>query len=290
MRKSYPVSKSGQRLMELFGHHRQLTCDKDESWVDYEPLHQDLAFGLSQFRSNLSAETAVDRSKYKPQVAKKELADRLMKARQTFLTFITKHVERADSDVEAAKNAILRVTEAPRQTDPMQAMLQELRFQEIRGILRNKPVKERAAWLEGHLDRIQAVVTSPDEIIGAEKVTEIRRSFAFDQDPDLRKMESDTIESARLIRKRCAEGNAVTIDMLRMAGIKDDPLPYEEYAALFPGKSEHEKFLVEQRIQRQKSEADLAAKREKFDEANKGFNFQVGERVSRLELGIPHET
>jgi hypothetical protein len=204
--------------------------------------------------------------------------------------FLKKHIEKYKSEIVAVENAILRVTQPDNPSDSTKTLLQELRFKEIRDNLRQINPKNRRDAIAGSLERLQAVISNPDPsdiIIDRNALNELRREWAFKQDPSLIEQEKDQKQIYKSVRARAAEVSATAAKMLIYAKL-DDPLPPAEFFDAFPPQTEYEAALAEKRIQQWEKAQNEAEKKKSFDEKQAGLNLQAGERAERLSKGIQH--
>lgn len=280
------------KLQENWGSLGQINTLNDPGWIypNLVELMDDGNFALSQFQSAIESAKRLDMSELKSDVAKAKRAELVLKARRAALTFLKKHIEKYKSDMNAVGNKILRITEPASPSDPMKMMLQQMAFREIRDNLRNINPKDRRAAIAGNLERMQAVISNPDPsdiIIGADALRELRREYAFRQDPSLIEEEIDQRQIYKAVRSKAGEINATAAKMLILSKL-DDPLPPAEHFEIFTPETEHEKSYADERIRlHDRRQAELARAKE-FDEKQEGINMQVGERVARIERGIKH--
>lgn len=203
------------------------------------------------------------------------------------MSFLRKHIERYKSEVAAVQNEILRVSQPETFSDPTKAMLAELRNQEIRQIIRNTEPKKRGDMVKGNLDFIKALVSSPDALLNSEHLTELRREYAFTQDPSLIAKEADQKLIYKAVRARAAEISATSAKML-INGKIEDPLSPTEFYQVFPPQSEHEQVLADNRIRSWNKEQTKISQDQEWKEKNAGINLQSNERATRISRGIQH--
>ena len=266
-----------------FGHHGQFTIKNDPGWL-YRActgFMEDGNFALHQLHSTIGRVKALDLSEYKDEIAKQKRTKPVHEARLALLTFMKKYVDGAKADIARVREAILRETEPPTEKDPVRAMLQELRHQEIRGIIRATEPSHRGGLVDGNLAYIQACVGAPDDLISGEHLTDIRRAYAFGHDPSLADLEADTLATYKAVRKRAAEINATAVTMLLDDKIEDPVTPLEHYAVFEP-ETPYEGELAAKRILSYERQQEAAAKKREFEAMNPGVNFEAGARVTRL--------
>jgi hypothetical protein len=291
-RKDLQRPEKPHKLQENWGSLGQINTMNDPGWIhpNLVELMDDGGFALSQFQAAIESAKNLDMTELKPEIAMAKRTELVLKARRASLTFLKKHVEKFKSDMNAVSNKILRVTEPASPSDPMKAMLQQMAAKEIRDNLRNINPKDRRAAIAGNLERMQAVISNPDLsdiIIGAEALTELRREFAFKQDPSLIEEEKDQREVYKAVRARAGEINATAAKMLILSKL-DDPLPPVEHFEIFTPETEHEQAYADRRVQLWQEAQNKIENDKKFAEKNEGVNLQAGERAVRIARGIPH--
>ena len=278
----YENPKEQHPIEKQFGHHGQLTAHLDVGWIRHEidDLMMDGTFALHQISKTLEHIKGLDLSVYKEEIAAQKKTEIIRKSRQTLLAFAKKHIEAADQRVKNISGYILSLTEPKTPSDPVKAMLQEMKWQEIRSIIRTIEPKHRADFIRQDPENMRAAVNSPDRLIPDDRLTEIRREYAFQYDPSLRNEEEDTIAIYQATRKRAAEINSTSIAMMIKEGI-DDPLSAKEHYEIFPPQNDHEAALAKRRIQSEERAAELAENKRLFEEKNKGINFEIQDRRQR---------
>ncbi|HAJ27082.1 MAG TPA: hypothetical protein DCG53_07535 [Syntrophus sp. (in: bacteria)] len=274
------LNKKPHPILEEFAPYEMLSLAMDQSWIDLTELHDDARYALSSFLPIVENAKRMDLSEYKESIAKVKRSEPILQGRKALLSYLEKHISKAKSDVAAAGNAILRVTEPESPGDPTKALLQELRQQEIRGIIRATDPKHRNDLVAGNRDFIRALVNSPDQIFDKDHLTNLRREFAFEIDPTLRQMERDSELVYRAIRKRCGEVNAISVKALIDSRL-EDPLSPEEYFKVFTPETDIEKVYADKRILSWQREQDKAARRKEFEDKNQGINLAIGARAER---------
>jgi len=240
-------------IQEHFGIHGLIKSQNDPPWISphLQGLMDDGNFALFQVLSAIDTVEKMDLSELRPEVAQARRNAKILEAKRMILPFLKKHIGKNNDSVNAVYNKILRVTEPVSEKDPVQAMLQELRNQEIRKNLREIEPRYRVDAIKGNLARIQACISNPDpadQIISAEHLIEIRRHYAFSQDPTLELEEKDQQEICDAVKRRAGEINATAIKML-LGKKMDVDLPPEEIYEVFPPLTDHEKYYAEKRIQ-----------------------------------------
>ena len=282
--------KEPHQIEKEFGAYGFITASKDPGWISphLKELMDDGRFALHQFSSAVDSAKGLLMPDYKPEAVQAKKAEMILKARRATMSFLKKHVERYKSETIAVSNMILRMTEPDRPSDPMKAMLQEMRHREIRDNLKNTDPRHRRQAIAGSLERIQAVVGNPDPnnvSIDADVLNEMRREYAFRQDPSLIEQEKDAREIYRAVRDRAAEINATASKMLIFTKL-DDPLPPQEHFEVFTPESEYERALAERRVQIWNRQQMKAAQDKEFEEKNAGINLQAGARAARTSGGV----
>lgn len=281
-RQSYEKPKDPHPLEVEFGHHRQLSTKADTGWAyhNVEELMNDGRFALHQLKDTIDQVGKLDLSEFKDEIAAQKRREPVHKARQALLTFFKKHLDGAKADVARVREAILRVTEPKTEKDGTKALIQELRFQEIRNVIRNVEPKLRGDVIRDNPDYLAACVGAPDDLVDKDHLTELRREFAFRVDPSLRDLETDTRHTYEHIRKRAAEINATSVAMLIEAKLEDPVTPVEHFEVFTP-ETPYEIGLAAKRVQSYQREQERAAKQKEFEEKNPGVNFVPQGRVRR---------
>ncbi|MCK9390817.1 MAG: hypothetical protein M0Q01_04540 [Syntrophales bacterium] len=274
------LNKKMHPIQEEFAPFEMLSLQTDQSWINLDDLHDDARYALSSFLSMVKDAKQMDLSEYKDDVAKAKRSAPILQGRKALMTYLTKHISKAKSDVAAAANAILRVTEPETHGDATKALLAELRNQEIRGIIRATDPKHRNDLVAGNLDFIRALVNAPDQIFDKDHLTNLRRQFAFQNDPSLELMERDAQAVYRAVRKRCGEVNAISTKAL-IDSKMDDPLSPEEYFKVFTPKTDSERIYADKRVLSWQRQQDAAARTKAFEAKQAGVNLEIGARAER---------
>ncbi len=285
-RKIVDKPQTQHQLETAFGHYGQLSLEHDQGWIfeKLRELHEDATFSLSQFFNVAQSVKKMDVSEFKKHIADAKRTEPIIKGRKALLTFLKKHISKAESDVKAVQNKILRETQPDDPSDPVAKMFQFMKNQEIRTNLKSIEPKNRRAAIAGNLERIRACITNPDSsdvIVADSALIEMRREYAFSQDPSLIDEEKDYQEIYKSVRTRAGEINATSIKILMDAGLKDDPLPPSEHFEVFTPQSDYEKALAEKRILAYQREQTKIAKDKEFEERNAGVNLDIEKRKKR---------
>jgi hypothetical protein len=169
--------------------------------------------------------------------------------------------------------------------------LMEMRYREIRDNLKNIEPKKRRDAVAGNLERIRAIIANPDLsdiIIDPDALIEMRREYAFKQDPSLIEQEKDQREIYRAVRARAGELSATATKMLMYARM-DDPLTEREFYETFPPEgTDHEKHNILKRLEAEDKRLMVREREKALAEKNEGLNMQAGERAARIERWIRH--
>lgn len=265
-----------------FGHHGQFSVRNDAGWLykACEELMEDGNFALHTMRDVIERVKKLDVSDYRDEVAKRKKAEPVLNARMALLTFIRKHIDAAKADIGKVRAAILRETEPLPEKDSVKAMLQELKNQEIRGIIRSTEPKHRDDLIRGNIQYIQACIDAPDDLISQDHLEELRRELAFTKDPALVNLEKDTEQIYKAVRKRAGEINATAVKMLIEEHL-DDPVPPAEHYSVFEPETPYDRELANRKITSYQKQQDQAAKKIEFEEREKGINFEIKRRAAR---------
>ncbi len=290
-RKTTSTSKPHSIQTDYSGY-GQISILSDPGWIQemLQELHDDGKFALGQFSRVIATIKKRDLSEYRLDVARKKQNDDLQEAKKSFMSFLSKHIKRAKSNHEAVKNKILRMTEPETPSDPVKAMLMEMKNQEIRSLIRNLDPKIRLDVVRGKPDYLKAVISSPDQLIHPDGLLKIRRDYAFSIDESLEEEEKDAQLIYRAIRRRAGEINATSTKMLVDVDL-DDPTPPKDYFEAFPPESDYEKYHAEKRIETYEKEKMAEERRKQFEDRDTGINLEVGERATRIRRrsNIHHE-
>jgi hypothetical protein len=281
-------------IEETWGHLKQFDHLKTmPGWI-YEkvlPLLSEWNFALGQLASTVDGAVKADYSELKDHIAKEKRAKAILKARQAQMTFFRKAIEAADSEVKKSQNAILRVTEPDAPSDPVKAMLQQMKYAEIRANLKAIEPKHRSDSIRGNLERIKALVANPDSadiIVSQETLAGIRRQYAFDLDSSLQDEERDTTDIYQAVRKTAGAANATGAAYL-VSMKQEDPLPLAEHYQVFTPENEYNKYLADKRVHEWEKAKAAAEKTKEFNENHAELNLQAGERTERTTKGIQHK-
>ncbi|OPY14142.1 MAG: hypothetical protein A4E66_00479 [Syntrophus sp. PtaB.Bin001] len=277
------------KLTQEWGHLGQLT-DTTPGWIQVNPLYQELEenaclYVLPRYQSKINEACAMDLRDYKQSAAKRLRNEKLSEAMRAAYTFFKKPLEEAAQRIPAAKAAILRESEYEVPKDQTKALLNELRFQEIRRLIRDCDPHHRLDYIKkGGLPYLQALQTAPDQIIDPDKLITLRREYAFAEDESFREMESDAEALYKFTRQRAAEVKAtmiaMQIDAAKETGfteLADDPLPLEEHILTFPPTNESEAAMIERRIINENRRKEQDARTAKFNEDHPGLNFPASD-------------
>ena len=262
--------------LELNFGEKHFTIKDDPSWLspNLAPLHEDSVFSLHQLKATLTAVIKLDLRDYKEDAAKEKRIEPIRKARQAMLGFLAKSISKASEDVNKVKNAILRVTEPDSPSDPTKAMLQELRFMQIREIVRSTDIRKRPDMVRSKPEFLAALVNSPDDLLDQKHLEDLRRDYAFKSDPTLADLERDTISIAEAVRTRASEVNGLAVAMIREMGDFDDPISPMEHFQTFPVRSPHEQALADKMIRDYERKQEEIARKKLFDEKS-GKQFDI---------------
>jgi len=255
-------------LQENFGIHGILSADKDPEWIKphLSGLHEDGCFALWQVRDAMAQIEGMDLKDFKPEVAQKKRDAKAIEAKKMVLSFLKKHIEKAQENKNAMYNKILRVTEPSVPSDPVKAMLHEMRNAEIRANLKSIEPKHRPAAIAGSLERIQAVLGNPDpgdNLITPESLVEIRREFAFQKEPKLVLEEKEAAAIYKAVRARAGEINGTATKMLIGKKMNVDLDPRQHFE-VFPPIGEYEGALAERMVQNFDREQEKQTRKEKM--------------------------
>lgn len=276
-------------IQDNFGSYEQIQTRNDPAWITphLEGLHTDGNFILDQFREvvgQIKSMPGLD--ELKPEIAEQKRNARLLELRRTFMGWLKTHIEKAKNGAEASSAAILRVTQPEETKDPIKVMQKELRAQEIRALARSMAPELRADWISANRERIEAIVSAPDDIIDSESLIKIRREFAFKIDPSMADEERDSSIIYKNIRKRSGEINATALLILNESGL-EDPLPLPEFFETFtPDGTPHERIWAQKTLQNWQRRKDAAERKAEWEKTHPGgLNFQGSEGGNSNEKG-----
>jgi hypothetical protein len=259
-RKLVAKSRDLPELEMLFGHLGQVRTNSDPGWLEdkLKSLHSAGVLALSQMERVIGNVKARDWSDYKVDVARRKQKESLYSARKALLGFLKKEIDEARLELQRTKALILRITEPEVETGS-KAILNELRAQEIRQLIRNADPKHRPDLVRHNPDFLKALVGAPDALL-AESLEKLRYEYAFSIDPSLELMLRDEEATYKLIRKRAGEINATSIALLTKEKLPD-PIELQEHFAVFPPDTPMEQEYANKAI--------LAEEREKVKQENK---------------------
>jgi hypothetical protein len=242
-------------------------------------LHQSGMIGLDQLSD------AVKRIKenksfdeLRPEIAKAKKAELIKEARQALMSFLQKEMDAAAHQTALVSASVYRVTDPERPTETAKALLQELRYQEIRQILRNIDPKDRAQAVKGNLAYLQALVDSPDKILSEKTLSELRREYAAENQPELIQKEKGYQQVYDMIRRRAGEINGASIQMLQEAGL-DDPITPPEHFGVFMPTNERDAEVAAKRIQTWQKEQDQIQRRKEWEASHPGTSLEAGKPI-----------
>ncbi len=255
------------KLQEVFGQYQQIREDVDAEWIipHLNELHEDGFFALESFSRVIDNVKKTDFKDYKDSVARQKKDETILQAKKALFSFLSKHMDRYKSEANKVTAAILRITAPEDYADPTKALLQEMKMQEIRGVIRSIEPRRRRDYIASNIDRIKACINAPDALIDAEALLNIRREFAFNEDSTLQNQERDAQIIAKAIRKRSAEINA-TASKILMNEKFNDPTPPSMHFEVFTPETEHEAAYAEKAIERARYDKDLIEKNRAFSE------------------------
>lgn len=286
-RDNYTKRPEPHGLFVAYQRYDQLTMHKDPGWIEakLEELHNDGHYNLNQLQKAIDRVKVLDLSEYRPEVARKKQAEIIQGPRRQMLSILKKKIDTAREDIAKVKNAILRVTEPPDSHDTNKIIRQELRLQELRSVLRQIDPKDRPSYIRQNADNpefLHACTSSPDEIISPDVLEELRREYAFRQDPSLRNLENDTIAMYQATRRRAGEVNATSITMLNESKI-DDPVTPPEHFEVFAPDTPYERYLADKRVRTYTNDLIHEEIKKNHEEHNKPLNFEPGASKKQLD-------
>jgi len=236
-------------------------------------LYDKTVGSLNDLLASIEFVKNMDLRDYKPEAAAKKRAAEIRKSRAAFLLGTKEELDKSQEAIQNLQTYALSFT-APEKKEGMDAILDELRYREIRDRLLPLPVEERKAVIiektkEGNLDFLRAAAGSPIEILPEPLLTELRRAAAFERVPDLARAEADAIELYEIRRQKAAELNATAVKILMDSGL-DDPVTETERSEVFTPRNEREASIVNARVRSQERANSLEEKRAEFNRKNKG--------------------
>lgn len=245
-----------------FGAYRQIKSKDDPAWIipHLLDLHDVADFYLSRFRKTVAAAMDMDLSEYKPEVAKAKRSEKILDERRALMKALQGYIEKARASAQASTAAILRATAPDIPADSLKALRLEVRQAEIRNLIRAMEPEKRKEFVQGNLERIQALISSPDEILPEATMTEIRRAFVLSKDPTIADEERDSRLIYEAVRRRAAEVSATAVRILQEAEI-EDPLTKKEFFETFPQESGQAAYHAEKMVKEEQSRADQETRR-----------------------------
>jgi hypothetical protein len=213
---------------------------------------------------------------YKEHFARKLRNEKLLNVRLELHSVLKKFMDKSKENGKRIQDRIISYSQPHFDNEPTKQISLEMRFQEIRSLLRPKSLTEIKQILSdtisnGKPDFLYAVSTSPDSIIPKGTLYDFQRQWAFSQNPDLQNYEFQCEQLQQITRKKCAELNS-SQSVILLKNEMQDPVTKKLHFQTFLPRDEHEQEIAdsliesENRLQRQ-----IEAKQE-FDEQNIGLN------------------
>jgi hypothetical protein len=283
-------------IQDSYGMYGQINVEKDSPWlIPHLSDVMDKGYvALRQLQDAIERVKKMNLDEYRPEVALAKRTEPILKARRDVLASVKRAIEKASSNANAATADIMRPTEPVKPSDPMKAMLLEMRHSEIRGLVRGMDPRLRKEFVRGNLERIQALVNSPDEILSSDTLNELRREYVLKDDPTLADFEADQKLIYKATRKRAGDITATALGLLQVAR-EDHPeipnvdIPPTEHFEVFPPETEYQKYLAAEKLEAwTKKEIHEAIKKEQAEE-DEGVNLEAGHRAVRIDRGIQHQ-
>jgi len=211
---------------------------------------------------------------YKPGHAQKLKQDILSKPRKKLHALITESIAESNSSKTGIQARIYNHTVSKIDPDPSQQLTNVLRQQEIRSLLRSKPLPERKELVESELKNnsseiLKAIASSPDQILPTKTLNKYRQEFAYSQEPELENYKNQFDNLAIVVRKECGKLNSQHTKILLDSGL-DDPITMQDHFQTFPPLTDRDKSQAIGLINRERSKLRLQQNRNSFDQQNVG--------------------
>lgn len=270
-RKLLEKKKEEAIIAQQWKHYGQLTNHLDPGWLQpfLAEVEQDGTFALYQIQKTIDHVKTLKLGDYKEDIATKKKSEPVLKARQALLGFLKKSIDKAREEVEQVGNYILRQTEPESETNATKLMMREMKYQEVRMIVRNADPRHRPDLIRGNKLFLEAMIDSPDQLISPDNLIQMRRDYAFSIDPSLELWEKDTKIQHDYIRRRAGEINATAHMMITDSLKIDVDVSPEEFYQAFPPQNDREATIAAQRIQAFNSAKDRAERKAEWEEKNR---------------------
>ncbi len=236
-----------------FSTYGQLSELSIPAWAELrlKQLYTDCEPSLDQ-ALNAAISAKKDLNDYQPHIQDKMRAEILIKPRSRLHGTIREHLKETRENVDRIQNKILAVSLPKQAKDPQDRMNNTLRNQEIRSLLRSEPdLEKRKTLITENPEYLKAVSSHNDGIIPKNLLTELRRTYAFQINPDLLVFENQTKKLAELVRQKSGEVNATQICLYTKEDLPD-PLSRSDHFQTFTPQTEFEAELAAKSINRER--------------------------------------
>lgn len=212
---------------------------------------------------------------YEPGHAQKLKSEIISKPRQELHTLISEFLDNAKEGKQNIKSRINSHTESKVDPDPSTQIINSLRQQEIRSLLRSKTLEQRKGMVEnelksGNSEILIAISSSPDELMPTKTLKKYREDFAYSQDPDLENYKHQVDELEKIVRQQCGRLNSDHTQIL-LENKLDDPLTMKDHFETFPPQDDNAKRLSNAMLNREQSNLRIQQNRNEFESNNTGM-------------------
>ena len=270
-----PGEEPAIRNFESYGQLSDISQDPNWMKTRLYSIYSEAEPLLNSLSERSKSVTALELDQYKPEVQEERKRAYIKEHFERILKLIQTERVRAGEAVENMKKYILNFSKPKPPKDLGDRFSFDSMNAEIRMLIRSQSdMQGRIAMVTKALENdnsafMLAAISSPDEIIPKARLNEIRRQFAFKENPSLQEAEADAIKIEKSIERRTSEISGTATKILMSNG-QDMPLTKAEFFAYFPPKDELDGARKQRMLD---SEADLQRRRKQaqdFDEQHIG--------------------
>jgi len=248
-----PEPKDPHPIYEKYNGYGILSINQDPAWIQdaLEDMYNKMSFHMGQVMAAIQAGDS----------------EKIKETRSAFYKAGAMYLSDANGNKQRLRNVALEPTRPDNRAD--------LYLQEIRGLLRAVPEKERHELIRKNLDKgkvefLQAVATAPDEIVGQDFITDTAIDYSCKQNPSLKNAIADAGILYSIRRRRIAELNACAIEAMRRAGLdSDEATPWQDHYACFTPQDDKARSNMERKL---KNLDELEKKKQYFENAKEVSN------------------
>ena len=266
-----PEESPAIKTYEVYGELQDITQDQPFEKQKLYPIYERTAPSLIDLQSRAKNLNEADFSDFKPEIAARKMNEYLREPFQKLLTTIKQEREISRQAISNLEIRALNFSNPPKPTDIADRLEFNSRLEEVRRLLREKPVSERIEAIESTLAKgdptfLFSAISSPDEIIPRNTLNKIRMNYAFSENIQLKYALNDAVEIHKAVKTRTGQLSATAIKVLNDKGF-DSPISREEFFTYFPPANELEaqrqnRFIAKERDMKSRKENLEAFKNE----------------------------